>query len=571
MASELDRQLQTILERIVAPKSLFERETIVRDNHSLTVFRNAPENLTALFAQGCADHADREFLVDGDVRLTFGEVYDLARRTATGLIVRHNVRPGDRVGIAARNSASWVVAYMGVLMAGGCAVLLNGWWVGRELAHGVTLAECALVLADDERARRLADLDMAVPVITFDHGHPATGLSAVLAPLPGQPGEAAALPQPAPDDPATILFTSGSTGLAKAAWSDHRAVTQAAASFAAQSQIMSVQAAEAGAPLAAVQTALLCVPLFHVTGKIALLLPSFLMGRRVVILPRWNAAEAMRLIARERVTMFVGVPLMSFEVATHPQRSDYDLSSCKAFAAGGAPRPIRHVGAIRAALPDAFPVMGYGLTETNCVGCTNINENYLAKPWSTGPVSSPLVELAIFDDAGNALPAGAPGEVAIRSVCNIRGYWNDPEATRQTLRADGFLLTGDIGYLDTEGYLVVVDRKKDIIIRGGENISCSEVEEAIYAHPDIAEVCVIGMDHHHHGEVPVAIYTPRDGAELSEQDLRHHLVGRLASFKHPVTFWREMQPLPRLGTQKIDKVKLKARYSQMWEAARTAA
>jgi acyl-CoA synthetase (AMP-forming)/AMP-acid ligase II len=269
----------------------------------------------------------------------------------------------------------------------------------------------------------------------------------------------------------------------------------------------------------------------------------------------------MRLIAAEQVTYFLGVPLMSYEIATHPDRGNYDLSSCIHYAAGGAPRPVSHVTAIRQNLPTAFPLLGYGLTETNAVGCGNFNENYVAKPGSTGRASKPLVELAILDDDGNHLPIGEIGEVGIRSVCNFRGYWNNPKATTDAITADRFFRTGDLGRMDEDNYLFIVDRKKDIVIRGGENISCIEVEQALYAHPDIAEASVFGTADERFGEVPVAVWLAKAGRELSEADLRGFLAGQLAAYKIPVKLWQAFEQLPRLGTEKVDKRALKASYA----------
>jgi acyl-CoA synthetase (AMP-forming)/AMP-acid ligase II len=262
---------------------------------------------------------------------------------------------------------------------------------------------------------------------------------------------------------------------------------------------------------------------------------------------------------------------MSHEIATHPERDSYDLSSCETFAAGGAARPLDHIHRIRESFPDAFQMLGYGLTETNCVGCTNVNEHYLAKPASTGPASLPLVELAILGPDGEALPSGKCGEIAIRSICNFREYWNDPEATARAIRPDGFFLTGDIGYLDEDDYLFVVDRKKSIIVRGGENVSCVEVEQAIYSHPGIAEVSVFGLPDERYGEVPVAVYRPVPAVSLCEDELRAFLKRSLAAFKIPVRLWQEKRALPRLGAEKIDTAALKARYSQDWEGAKSAA
>jgi acyl-CoA synthetase (AMP-forming)/AMP-acid ligase II len=282
-------------------------------------------------------------------------------------------------------------------------------------------------------------------------------------------------------------------------------------------------------------------------------------------MPKWDVVTAMQLIECERVTYFVGVPLMSFEIATHPDHDKYDLSSCVTFAAGGAPRPVEHVDRIRKALPHAFPILGYGLTETNGVGCGNFNENYLAKPGSTGTASRPLVDLAVLDDAGAPLPQGQIGEVSIRSVANFLGYWDNPQATAAAIMPDGYFRTGDLGYLDPEGYLFIVDRKKDIIIRGGENISCIEVEDAIYAHPCVAEASVFGLPHELYGEVPVAIYVAKEGCPVTEEELRAFLAGHIAAFKIPVKFSEEQEALPRLGTEKVDKRALKQRYGALWQ------
>jgi acyl-CoA synthetase (AMP-forming)/AMP-acid ligase II len=272
----------------------------------------------------------------------------------------------------------------------------------------------------------------------------------------------------------------------------------------------------------------------------------------------------MRQIEAEKVTYFIGVPLMSHEIATHPERAQFDLSSCQFFAAGGAPRPVDHVATIHGAAPHAFPLLGYGLTETNAVGCGNVNQNYLAKPRSTGPASRPIVELAILDDAGMHLAPRDIGEVAIRSVANFIGYWRNEAATAEAVTTDGFFRTGDLGYLDEDGYLFIVDRKKDIIIRGGENIAASEVEAAIYAHPDVIEACVFGLPDARLGEVPVAVFLAREGSGLVEGALRSHLETRIAGFKHPAVFFEEHEHLPRLGTEKVDKRALKARYLQGW-------
>ncbi|HUQ12906.1 MAG TPA: class I adenylate-forming enzyme family protein [Novosphingobium sp.] len=563
MPSQLDLDLERAFERHYAPGGLLETAPfrVERFGVEMPVLVQSPPSLPPYFEHFSAVNADKEFIVDGAIRLTFDEAYGAARIAAGGLVAGHGLQRGEFVGIAARNSANWIVAYMAVVMAGGCATLLNGWWQGSEMAEGIRLGPCRLVIADEGRARRLDGLDHGAEILALRHDcPPAEGLAALTArgggadtPLPVLDG----------DDRATMLFTSGSTGQSKGAWSDHRGKTQATMNYLAQSIAVLGLMEERGELPSLQPSTLVNVPLFHVTGEVPLLLQSYALGRKLVLMPKWDAREAMRLIEAEKCTYFVGVPLMSYEIATHPERDSFDLSTCVTFAAGGAPRPIEHVNRIREALPQGFPIIGYGLTETNGVGCGNFNENYIAKPTSTGRASPPLVELGILDDAGAVLAQGAIGEICIRSICNFVGYWHNDEATRQAFTPDGWFRSGDLGYLDADDYLFIVDRKKDIIIRGGENISCIEVEGAIYAHPDVAEASVFGLPDERFGEVPAVVYQPEDGRDLAPEDLRAFLQGRLAPFKIPARYWRVDEPLPRLGTEKVDKRALREKYTAL--------
>ena len=556
MPSQLDNTLTAVMDALTAPGAPLEVVPFKRFGVDLAALKSAPASLPDFFAEYCEMYADREFLIDGNLRLTFAEVYALAQECAEAMIVRHRIARGERVGIAARNSANWVIVYMAVLMAGGCAVLLNGWWTGEEMAAGVDLAQCRVVFADPQRASRFGPAMGACEVVQFEHGNPREGLSALFG------GGSAKLPKLNCDDLATILFTSGSTGKCKGAVSDHRGVVHGALNYAGQALMILTYLSGKGDNLPAQPSTLVAVPLFHVTGEVAVLLTSFVIGRKLVIMTKWDAAEAMRLIEAEKISYFVGVPLMSYEMAMHPEKAKFDLSSCWHFAAGGAPRPIEHVRAIREALPNSYPWLGYGLTETQAVGCGNINENYLEKPGSTGIATRPLVEIEILDDNGALLPQGSTGEVAIRSIANFLGYWRNPEATSAAVTSDGFFRTGDLGYLDADGYLFIVDRKKDIIIRGGENIAASEVEAAIYAHPDVLEASVFGLPDERFGEVPVAVFVARAGCSLNEDGLRAHLAKHIAAFKIPARFFEEHEQLPRLGTEKVDKRRLKAKYAQ---------
>jgi long-chain acyl-CoA synthetase len=566
MPSVLDTRIDKAIDNLsVTGGPLPLTEFTLPGGVTVPMIATAPPSLPFYFAHFCNQHGDADFLVDGDERLSFKETYEHATRVAAALVGGYGIRKGDRVGIAMRNCPSWVVLYMGVLMAGGVATLLNGWWQGGELCDGIDDVGAKLVFADPPRVKRIDECgrDLACELVSIDVALP---IEAALGPVYERGGEGATLPQVTGDDLATILFTSGSTGQSKGAFSTHRAVVQGTFNYLAMALMMLQIGTEDGTikdprPQHCV---LMTVPLFHVTGEIPMLLVSFAIGRKLVMMPRWNAGEAMRLIEAEKVTNFTGVPLMTWEILNHPDFGKYDLSTVQSFAAGGAPRPPEHVRRLNDEMP-APPALGYGLTETNAVGAGSFGTNYLDKPNSTGRASKPLVEIAMLDDDGKPVPTGERGEICIRSVANFSGYWNRPEASAACMTADGFFRTGDIGYFDADDYVFIVDRKKDIIIRGGENISCQEVEAAIYEHPAIAEACVFGLPDERLGEIPGAVVHFHDGEQLSDEALTFFLGERLAAFKVPARIWTERDPLPKLGTEKVDKVGLRAKYRGVYE------
>ena len=547
MASDLDRKFDETLAAVTGPGG---RVVIERDDEGRAIVGNFPATLPALFRTFCALNASTEAVVAGDERLTFAELDQWSERLARALAAK-GLCKGDRVGIAMRNCPAWIVTYIAAVKAGAVATLLNGWWQSHEMRHALELTRPALVIADPARAARIDDSDV-VRIEVDRH------LDEALAPLLAW-GEAD-LPEIAPEDEATILFTSGSTGEAKGALSTHRAVTTGVYAYSIGLITLLAILEREGTPPPNPPRTLLSVPLFHVTGEVPILINSFVIGRGMVLMPKWDAGEALRLIEKEKITYFVGVPTMSLELMTHPDRDKYDLSTLTDITAGGAPRPVAHVERLQKTFDWARPALGYGLTETNAVGCSNFWSNYADKPASTGRAQKPLVEIAILGAGDEHLPAGERGEIAIRSAANIQCYWENPEATRSAFTGDGYFRTGDVGYLDEDGYLFIVDRKKDIIIRGGENISAAEVEAACYACPDVAEVSVFGAPDERLGEVPVAVVHPREG--LTEAALRTFLEASIAAFKVPARIIFVAEPLPKLGTGKIDRVALKALYAR---------
>jgi long-chain acyl-CoA synthetase len=554
MPSALDRKFDAVLAHVTGPGG---RVQIGRDGQGRAIVANFPATLPSFFDTFCMLNGATEGVVADGERLTFAQLNDEGTRLARALVGGFGVRKGDRVAIAMRNCPAWIVAYIAIVKAGAIATLVNGWWQAAEMRHALELTAPVLVLCDPPRGARIEAAGCRVAV-TLPIEKP---IGEALAPLYARgAGADAVLPEVAPEDDATILFTSGSTGLSKGAVSTHRAVTTGVYAYAIGLLTMLGILESEGRPPPNPPKTLVNVPLFHVTGEVPVLLNSFVVGRGMVLMAKWDPGEALRLIEAEKITYFVGVPTMSLELMQSPDRNRYDLSSLTDIAAGGAARPVAHVKRLQESFRGAQPALGYGLTETNAVGCGNFWQNYADKPASTGRPHRPFVELAILGEGDRHLPDGERGEIAIRSAANVRGYWNDAAATAAAFTADGFLRTGDVGYLDADSYLFIVDRRKDIIIRGGENISAQEVEAALYADPHVSEASVFAIADERLGEVPAAVVYSEDDAALDAETLKASLAERIAPFKVPATIWVETAPLPKLGTGKIDKMALRQKY-----------
>ncbi len=566
MKSELDTAIDTVIAGITAPNGALAVADLAVRGVTMPVFAAAPPSMREFFAAFFAANGAKEFLVFGDERLSFADVYDRGLKFAAMLQHRQSIAKGDRVAIAMRNYPEWIIAFVGVLHLGAVAIPMNAWWTAEELDYGLKDSGARLAIVDEERARRIAALSCAVTTLTVRTSADVAagfGFARVEDELAASPSSLWFTPDIAPEDDATIMYTSGSTGSPKGAVSTHRGIVSGAMNYLVTGLALLNLSQQSGATLPDQQVMLLNVPLFHITGSVPVLLVSIAIGRKMIIMHKWEAGEALRLIEKERVTYFVGVPTMSLEMMQHPDHAKYDLSSLVDIASGGAPRPPEHVERLATAFAGKHPVQGYGLTETNGVGAGNYRDNYRAKPASTGRAAAPLVELRIDNGegpVGAGLPAGSVGEVCIRSVCNCRGYWNKPEATLAAFPGDGWFRSGDLGYLDDDGYLFIVDRKKDIIIRGGENISCQEVEGALYAHPAVAEACVFGLLDERLGEIVGAVVFPKPGDQLDPDALRDFVAQHLASFKLPARIWMSSEQLPKLGSGKIDKVALRTHY-----------
>ncbi|WP_439100821.1 class I adenylate-forming enzyme family protein [Congregibacter sp.] len=566
MSEELQK-IDAVAASLTEDGAPFALETVTIDGSEYRSFATAPKNMGDYF-RFMLNHADKEFAVYRDERLTFGESYAQASALARSLVDDFGVQPGDRVAILSRNNPQWMLGFIAALSIGAVAVPMNAWWTTEELDYGLKDSGAKVVIADRQRLERLLPLqsELQLKLIAVDD---CDGLDLEFANfrdlVSAHRGAEMPAIEVAPDDYATIMYTSGSTGHPKGALSSHRGMLSALYSWMLLGT-SDKQAAGKTEPAKFPPSGLLTIPLFHCTGSHTAFLLSLIVGRKLVIMHKWDVQEALRIIEEERITWFTGVPTMSAELQAAAAESDRDVSSLAEIYGGGAARPPAQVEKLAKTFKHSSAGIGYGLTETNALGTINTGAVYRARPGSAGRVVPAVTDIAILDENDQPLPAGERGEVCIHSPANCLGYWNKPEATAEAFR-DGWFHTGDVGYMDEEGFLFIVDRIKEIIIRGGENISCIEVEAGIYQHPAILEAAVYGVPDERLGEAVAASVVLRDGEALSAEELQSFLKEHIAGFKIPAHVRFHDESLPRIATGKIFKRQLKAELSERLAAA----
>ncbi len=535
-----------------APGQPYELEVVDVAGTPVRWFKNAPRSLRQLFADNVSD---KPFIVFGEERWSYVEAYADAARIGHLLATKYGVAKGDRVAISMRNYPEWILAFTAVTSIGAVAVAMNALWQPDELEYGLTDSGAKVIFADQERLSRLAQgspaLDVAVIAVRPREPH-ASDLKTLLADIP-------AVDMPAvdiqPDDPATMFYTSGSTGRPKGVVSSQRNVISALFSWELDGQVGMLMMGLTAPPAPAnPPAALLAVPLFHVTGSHAVYLQSYRMQRKLVSMFKWDPYQAAELIEREKITSFTAPAAMTGDLVRIARETRNDLSTLMMVGGGGAPRPPEQVKQIGASFGKAMPGTGWGMTETNAIGTGIGGAAYLERPASSGRCSA-VLDLKIVDEAGKALPAGERGELLIRGASVFRGYWNRPDANAE-LFVDGWFRTGDVAYLDSEGFLFIVDRIKDLIIRGGENIGCGQVEAALIQHPMVHEAAVYGVPDERLGEeVGATIFAD---ADLDIGELKSFLGQHLARFEVPRYIRVSHEPLPRTASGKILKRELKA-------------
>jgi long-chain acyl-CoA synthetase len=540
---------------VTGPGSMFEVVDGEVAGQTLRLFKNTPPSLRALFGASRA-RGDATFLVYEDERWSFGQVMAKVDALGAALVHHYGVKPGDRVAIAMRNYPEWVIAFAAITSIGAVSVSLNAWWTTEENEYALRDSGSCVVIADPERVQKIAPVQ---PELKFK-------LIAVRSSGALPPGvdrwedvviDGAALPEVAvtPDMDATILYTSGTTGHPKGAVSTHRAVLSALVAFACRTAVAATMGAGPPKDHPHPPAFILVVPLFHVTGCVPVLLSCFAAGYKLVIMHKWEPSRALELIERERVTQFVGVPTQSWDLVECKDFASRDTSSLLSVGGGGAPAPPELVRRVDRSFRSARPGIGYGMTETNAYGPGNSGDDYIRKPTSCGRVV-PIVEMRVTDAEGKTLGPNEVGELWFRGPNLIRGYWNRPEATAETI-VDGWLRSGDIGRIDEEGFVFVQDRAKDMVLRAGENVYCAEVEAAIYEHADVYEAAVFGVPHERLGEEVACALVLKPGRTLAPDALRAFLKEHLAPFKIPTQIYVHAEQLPRNPAGKILKRQLR--------------
>jgi len=534
------------------PGGPYELMDAVIAGRALRVFKHAPASMRALYEQTATD---QPFLSYGDERWTFAQAWQAAARIGHVLVHDCGVRHGERVAIAMRNYPEWVLAFTAITAIGAVAVGLNAHWQADELAYALADCDARVVFADSERLQRLAECaaepglaGLQVLSVRTDSpmagARPMAALTDAVGDVPMPPVDIAA------DDLAIMMYTSGSTGHPKGVPSTHRNVLSALLSWEADRRVGELVAGIEPLPPAVQPGTLLAVPLFHVTALHASYMASYRLQRRVVCMYRWDAEAAAALIEREQLSSVVAPAAVTGDLVRVAQQGKHDLSCLLAVGGGGAPRAPEQVRQIATSFGNALPNIGWGMTETNAIGAGNSGEDYLRKPASSGRCSL-VLQLKVVDEASTELPPGQRGELLVRGTSVFGGYWKRPEANAQAFTDGDWFRTGDVACIDDEGFIFIVDRLKDLIIRGGENIGCGHVEAALLLHPLVREAAVYAVPDERLGEEVGATIYASEALDLDE--LRRFLATHLARFELPRHLLRADQPLPRTPSGKIFK------------------
>lgn len=556
-----------VLANLTAPDQIFAFEEV--QNSSGVTYRefiNTPKNLADFFKFGLL-FPEWEFIVFNAERYTYQQIINKAAQTANAL-KKAGIKKGDRVAVCMANNPEYIISYMAITSMGAVCVFLNSWWVPKEVSYGLENSGAKILIGDEKRLRGLEEFnDLTKIIVRPENDTDFLEFNEFIS----IESEEFSNPDLDTNDHATIFYTSGSTDFPKGVLSTHRNILATLFSWALVTTLKreleafeniediseKAETNEIEGINVPVQSSILhCVPLFHVTGSHAGFLMSIIAGRKMVMMNKWDPGKALQLIQDEKIGAITGVPTQTWDLLTHPDKDKYDLSTLKELGGGGAPRPPDHVQKLKDGFKDSEPSIGYGLTETNAAGTLNLGIDYLTHPGSCGRAIPPITDVAVIDENWNFLGEEAEGEIVIKSPANMVGYWKNKEATDEAFNDDGWFKSGDLGYIK-DGFVFIVDRVKDLVIRGGENISCIEVETAIYLHPLVKEAAVFGIPEERLGETLCVDICLKPSKDLAEDELREFLHDKLAAFKTPSIIRISAQGLPRVASGKFSKKQLR--------------
>ena len=556
--------LDRAVSKIISSNEVFATETAVVRGVEYPVFKNAPLTLCDLLKRGFALHnnGNAEYLIYQSERWTYKDFCSDIQKVSRHLEHDLHVKKGTPIAIAMRNYPEFLILIMAISSIGAKVVFLNSWWTTEELKYAIEDSSAKLIFADGPRAQRIDPIikELSLELVAVRDAEPH---------WPNRYSQLFSHPDPLEwpqilveaDDDFAIMYSSGTTGHPKGVVLTHRGAINAVYTWLMQPAItqevegLTAQKAQKNIP----QSILVVTPLFHVTATHPMFLLSIAAGAKLCLMHKWDAEEAVRIIRDESITRFLGVPTQSADLMVAALAMKEPLDTLEFLGSGGAKRPAAQVGQLQKAFPATQLATGWGMTETNACGIGLIGNEYLQNPGAAGRLYPPIQQIKFLDDAGKEVATGEMGELTVKSVCNMRCYLNQPEATDMVLN-DGWLKTGDLGTIDENGIITILDRKKNIVIRGGENIACLDVEGALHQHPSVAEACVFPVPDERLGETVGACVQIHKESLITVRQLKEFLVDHIAHFKIPEHIWLQSEPLLRGATDKIDRRGLQQHY-----------
>lgn len=548
---------------IIGPGGFFELQDKNVDGHIYKVYRHAPGTSIEII-QNARGHGDAEWIVYEGRRYTYNQFFSEVDACAAAL-QQSGITAGDRVAIAMRNNPEWAIAFVAATLSGAVVVPVNSWGKTEELSYALTDSGSKMLICDAPRWRLLDnvrnDLDIDIVVVPDDREHRSSDR---VVPwdrfVETGRGQNFSVAEPDPLDLCLILYTSGSTGYPKGVAHRHIAVCQSVFNMMYLGMlVISLEGAREFKGGATVETPLLTVPLFHATGLLSGLHLPIMTGQKVVMMYRWDTLKALELIQTEKVTSLSSVPAIVQDLLANPAFDDFETGSLIRVTGAGAATPAGMPELIKQKCGNPSRSAGYGMTETLAVGGTMSGCIYDMKPEASGLVS-PIMDMRMVDATGAVLPAGEPGEIELSGITCTPGYWEKPEANEVTFVDERWMKSGDVGYVDDDGFLHITGRIKEIVIRGGENIYPGEIESAAFGMDEVHECVVFGEPDDAMGEELVMVIFITPGHSLQEQDLRDFLGKRIAGYKVPRTIRVAKTPLPRNASEKLHKLKVKEAY-----------